>query len=194
MEKRTTATEEAAATRTSMLRRSWLTITILLVAVAIFVFGFYLNSQPEWLKRSDIKLYNQGVAVYYLPYDLLPATDDRPSEYPIVRAAFYFQQAASTSTDNGLITLDLYNLGTLMGEDALTVLSGSTPWFGMTESMNQLAEAIRADPDNEDAKYNLELLEKLYDAMEEEPMAPERPISLIEQTPGYYPGEIDQGY
>lgn len=178
----------------SLRRKAWLNIILFLLAVAVIIFGFYLNSQPEWTKRADIKLYNQGASAYLLPAQLLPATDERPSEYPIVRAAAYFQQAASESTDYRLETLALYNLGTLMGRDALSVINGSTPWFGLAEGIDELAESVRADPNNEDAKYNLELLEKLQDALTREPLQQEMPMAALLQKPGYYLGEIDKGY
>ena len=146
-------------------RKAWLSIALFLLAIVIIVFGVYLSSQPEWTERADIKLYNQGVSAYLLPAELLPATEERPSEFPIIRAAAYFQQASSESTDSRLKALALYNFGTLMGKDSLSSLSGSTPRFGVTDGIIILAEAVRKDPNNEDAKYNLELLEKVQAAM-----------------------------
>ena len=142
-------------------RKAWLNIALLLLAGVIIVSGVYLSSQPEWTERADIKLYNQGVSAYLLPAELLPATEERPSEFPIIRAAAYFQQASSESTDATLKTLALYNLGTLMGKDALASISGSTSRFAVADGIIILAEAVRKDPNNEDAKYNLELLEKV---------------------------------
>ncbi|MFC2026928.1 hypothetical protein ACFLUX_03050 [Chloroflexota bacterium] len=146
-------------------RKAWLNIALLLLAGVIIVSGVYLSSQPEWTERADIKLYNQGVSAYLLPAELLPATEERPSEFPIIRAAAYFQQASSESTDTILKTLALYNLGTLMGKDALASISGNTSLFAMADGIIILAEAVRKDPNNEDAKYNLELLEKVQTAM-----------------------------
>jgi len=161
MEKMEKGEKRLPVMRASLARKAWLNIALFLLAVVVIVFGVYLNTQPEWIRRADIKLYNQGASAYLLPAELLPATDERPSEHPIVRAAVYFQQAASESTDDRLITLALYNLGTLMGKDALTSMTGSTSRFAITDGIIKLVEAIRIDPDNEDAKYNFELLEKL---------------------------------
>jgi len=195
MEKMEKGEKRLPVMRAPLARKAWLNITLFLLAVVVIVFGVYLNTQPEWIKRADIKLYNQGASAYLLPAELLPATEERPSEYPIVRAAAYFQQAALESTDDRLLTLALYNLGTLMGEDSLTVLSGSTPWFGLMEGISRLAEAISIDPDNEDAKYNLELLEKLQDAVIQRPMSEMMPMASLEQTPGHSLGEeIDKGF
>lgn len=183
------------AMKVSLARKAWLNIALFLLAVVVISFGVYLNTQPEWTKRTDIKLYNQGASAYTLPAELLPATDERPSEYPIVRAAAYFQQVTFQSTDDRLLTLALYNLGTLMGKDSLTVLSGSTPWFGLMEGISILEEAIRIDPDNENAKYNLELLEKLQEAVLEKPMPEQMPMAALVQKPGHSLGEdVDKGF
>ncbi|HEX79190.1 MAG TPA: hypothetical protein G4O19_03430, partial [Dehalococcoidia bacterium] len=150
---------------------------------------------PEWIKRADIESYNKGASAYTLPAELLPATDERPSEYPIVRAAAYFQQAALQSTDDRLLTLALYNLGTLMGKDSLTVLSNNTPWFGLMEGISKLEDAIRVDPNNDSAKYNLEFLEKLQDAIIQRPMSEQMPMAALVQKPGHSLGEdVDKGF
>jgi len=167
MEKTEKGVRKIPAMKASLARQSWLNIALFLLAVIIIVFGVYLNTQPEWIKRADIESYNKGASAYTLPAELLPATDERPSEYPIVRAAVYFQQAALQSTDDRLLTLALYNLGTLMGKDALTSVSGSTSRFAILDGIIKLVEAIRIDPGNEDAKYNFELLEKLLIENEE---------------------------
>jgi hypothetical protein len=195
MEAKETPTGSAPTARAFMLKKAWLTITLCLLAIAAVVLGFYFNSQPEWAERSDIKLYNQGVTAFQQPAtELLPADGDRPEEYPIVRAAIYFQQAAAASNDDRLVALSLYNLGTMMGADALTVLSGETPWFGLAEAIVKLEEAVRTDPYNEDAKHNLELLGILQNAAAQETKYLDLLLAVMEQKPGYYPGEIDPGY
>ncbi len=186
--------EEERFAKASLIRRAWLSIILFFLAIIVVGFGVYLSSQPEWAKRVDIKLYNRGVSTYALPVEVLPATDDRPAEYPITRAAAYFLQSASKSTDSRLITMGLYNLGTLMGKDALTVISGNTSSFGLTDAINILAEAVRTDPGNEDAKYNLELLEKLQEAFTKNPVEHNMPMAALLQKPGYYSGTIDIGF
>jgi hypothetical protein len=162
--------------------------------VVIIGFGVYLSFQPEWAKRADIKLYNQGVSASLLPAELLPATNDRPSEYPIIRAAAYFQQAASESTDNRLKALAFYNLGTLMGSDALSALSGSTPSFVLPDAINKLAEAVRLNPDNEDAKYNLELFEALQFESTQEQWLSDAMLGALTPAPGFFMGTTDEGF
>jgi len=131
----------------------------------------------------------KGVIFYIAtPPGLLPASEERPSEWPIERAAAYFEEAASKSTDNRLKSLALYNLGTLMGRESYAV-SPVTPRLEMEAALPaaimRLAEAIRIDPNNEDAKYNLELLEKTSANLERERGAAGK---------GYAPGIVVKGY
>jgi hypothetical protein len=161
MEKVRKGAKKTPAQRVSLARQAWVNIILFLLAGLMIGSGVYFSFQPEWMKSDDIKLYNQGVSAYNLPAELLPATEERPEEFPILRAASYFQQAASESTDDSLKALALYNLGTLIGKDTLSSLSGGTPWFGVEDGINRLEQAVRTDPNNEDAKYNLELLKKL---------------------------------
>jgi hypothetical protein len=101
----------------SLKMKLWVYIPLFVLAAAIIGSGFYVNYQSNLSNRADIRLYNQGVSTYYLPAVLLPATEDRPSEYPLVRAVAYFQQVISETKDNNIKALALYNLGTLMGKD-----------------------------------------------------------------------------
>ena len=194
MEKMIKGEKKVPVPRASLVRKAWLNIALFLLASVIIVFGVYLNSQPEWIKRADIKLYNQGVSAYLLPPELLPATEERPSEYPIVRAAAYFQQAALESTDNRLKALALYNLGTLMGKNALTAISGSTPSFGVVDAISKLAEAVWIDPNNEGAKYNLELLERLLTEAAQEQWLSDIIFVATIPAPGFFLGAIDKGF
>jgi hypothetical protein len=194
MEKIIKGQEEVPVVRASLGRKAWLNIALFLLAVVIIAFGVYLNFQPEWAKRADIKLYNQGVSASLLPAELLPATGDRPSEYPIIRAGAYFQQVASEGTDNRLKALALYNLGTLMGKDALSALSGSTPSFVLADAINILAEAVRLNPDNEDAKYNLELFEALQFESTQEQWLSDALLAMLMPAPGFFLGGTDKGF
>jgi len=172
--------------KASLAGKAWVNIALLLVAGLMIGCGVYLRAQPEWTRRADIRWYNQGVQALYLPPGVLPATEERPSEFPVVRAAAYLQQAASQTTDNRLKSLALYNIGTLRGRDAVVAMGASTTQFGVAEGISKLAEAVRADPTNEDAKYNLELLEKLQAGVAQEEAGP---------GPGYSPGAVvDKGY
>jgi hypothetical protein len=195
MEQVKKAAKKTPVPRVSLAREAWVNIILFLLAVVIIGSGVYLSFQPEWIKRADIKLYNQGVSAYLLPSEVLPATEERPSEFPVVRAAAYFQQAALESTDSNLKALALYNLGTLMGKDALTAISGSTPFFGMADAISQLAEAVRNDPDNEDAKYNLELLENVQAAAAQEQWLSEFLLFFASvPAPGFFLGGVNKGF
>lgn len=173
----------------SLLREVWIDVVLLLLAVAIIGLGLYIWSQPGRTMRADIKHYNQGVSAYHAPPGLLPASDERPSEYPIERAAAYWEQAATESEDLKLKSLALYNAGTLVAREAYasTLAFGllDTPRVEMTQAIIWLREAIRYDPENEDAKYNLEVLERVQFIEGEKEGAPGE---------GYSPGAVDKGY
>jgi hypothetical protein len=145
----------------SLVRKAGLNIGLLVLAILIIIMAIYLFSGPEWAQRNDVKLYNQGVTTYGMQEELLPANSDRPAEYPVVRAAAYYQEVLMESTDEELRALAFYNLGTIMADNAATVIKNSTPFFGIAEAYAKLIEAVRLDPSNEDAKYNLELCEKI---------------------------------
>jgi hypothetical protein len=172
-----------------VVRKAWLNVVLLLVAAGMIGLGALVKSQPQWTMRAEIRAYNQGVEAYHLPPGLLPASEERPSEYPIERATAYFEQAASESTDEKLKALVLYNLGTLIAREAyassLAFSLLDSPRVEMTEAILWLAQAIRLDPSNEDAKYNLEVLDRVQSLEGEEQGAP---------GPGYSPGAVDKGY
>lgn len=150
----------------ALVKQSWVNIVLIILAIVVICLGAYFYTHPQLGQRADIKLYNQGVLSYLdAPSNVLPATAERPEEFYTVRAAFYFQQAVTASKDNRIISLALYNSGTLMGIDYLTSKSSLTPAFGIVDAIDKLAEAVRTDPNNEDAKYNLELLEKVQAAL-----------------------------
>lgn len=173
----------------SLVRKVWMNTVLLLLAGVIIGSGVYVRSQPERTTRADIRAYNQGVSAYHLPPGLLPSSEERPSEYPIERAAAYFEKAASESRDNKLKSLALYNWGTLSAREAyassLAFSLAGTPRVEMTQAIVWLREAIRYDPNNEDAKFNLELLERVLAIEGEKEGAP---------GPGYSPGAVDKGY
>ncbi len=181
----------------SLMRKTWFNIVVLLVAAIMVALGIYLSTHLQSAKRDDVNWYNQGVATYSLPEeDLLPATDDRPSEYPVVRAAAYFQQAAAISEDDELKALALYNLGTMMGEEGLTYFNGETPKFGVSEAISKLIESIRIDPGNEGAKYNLELFEKALAILQPSggSAVAEKVAGTMGGLSGYSSGMIYKGY
>lgn len=177
-------------------RKTRFNIILVLIAAAMIASGIYLSTHSRSANRDDVTWYNKGVETYNLPGELLPATDDRPSEYPVVRAASYFQEAASISMDDELKALALYNLGTMMGAEGLTYFSGETPMFGVSEAINKLIESIRLDPSNEGAKYNLELFEKALAILQPSggSAVAEKVTGSMGGLAGYSSGTIYKGY
>jgi hypothetical protein len=187
MELETRGGRQTLAMVASVSRSAWLHIVLLLLVVAMIAFGIYLNSQPGWLSGKGAKLYNKGVTTLQQPAtELLPADGDRPEEYPIVRAVAYFKQAAEDSSSDSMESLALYNLGTVMGGNALSVVSGNTPRFSLDEAISRLVESVRLDPDNENAKYNLELLQEVQNVL--------TPQSTTVMVPGSSAGGGSSGF
>ncbi|MFH1625224.1 MAG: hypothetical protein ABID54_08750 [Pseudomonadota bacterium] len=162
-------------------------IILLVIAVVLIGSGFYLRSQPDWTLRTDIKAHNLGVSAYVAPPEALPPSEWRPSEYPMERAAAEWRRAATITTDKRVKSLALYNLATLtfivLADNTISVSDEAQ--FDMQEGLASLKDALRMDPDNEDAKYNLELIERLTAMIQEGPGSPRR---------AYSPGGIKAGY
>jgi hypothetical protein len=173
----------------SLVGRIWVDIALFLLAGVIIGLGVYLWSQPEWILRTDIKEYNQGVFHYQekLWAPLVSSEEMLISVYPhvIEYAGGRFEKAGLESTDKKLKSLASYNLGTLLGRTAFLSqrLPGTESY--LVGAITNLGEAIRNDPHNEDAKFNLELLERVLEGKEEEAAGP---------GPGYSPGAVYTGY
>ena len=173
----------------SYLRKAWLSALLIVLGALLVAGGFYAWSQPEWMVKSTLRAYNQAVDVYHLPPGLLPASDERPSEWPIERARAYWELAAADERDQGLRALALYDLGTFLAREAyasnLAYGLVDSPRVDMTEAILRLREAVRLDPNNEDAKYNLEVLDLVASVEGEQEGGP---------GPGYSPGAVEKGY
>ena len=167
------------------LRKAWIDIVLLVLAAAAIGAGFYLCTWPDWTLREDIRNLNQGVAAFNAPPGLLPPGEGRIAEYPIERAGALWEKAAAISTDNKLKSLAYYNFGTLVGREAWAQSLAGTPTLDMAEGIQKLGEALRADPSNEDAKFNLELMEKVAQLQGEKEGGP---------GAGYSPGAVEKGY
>jgi len=185
MEKERKGAKGIPVPKASFVRKAWRTLILFLLAAAAIGSGFYFSSQPEWTKRADIRVYNEGVVAYRAPPGILPASDRRPPEGPIERTEACFEKAGSESTDKKLKSIALYNFGTIVGREAHAFSAASTPRVGVAQGIIKLGEALRNDPNNEDAKYNLELLEKWLVLGEEEPAG---------KGPGFAPGSVQKGY
>ena len=145
------------------------------------------RSQREWTLRSDIAQYNRGVAAYQeiLWGPLVSSEETLLSVYPhaIEYAGGRFERAGSESTDKRLKSLAFYNVGTLIGRVAF--FRQRLPGIDVAVALTKLAEAIRNDPNNEDAKFNRELLERMLEKKE---------IGAAGPGPGYSPGAVYKGY
>ncbi len=167
------------------LKRAWTTIASFVLAALTLAAGAYCASQPEWGARSDVKLYNDGVKAYAAPPGTLPASDWRPAEGPIERTTACFERAAAETKDVKLKAIALYNVGTIVGREAFAFSAMSISRVGVGTGVAKLVESVRIDPNDEDAKYNLEVLERMLVAGEEQPAG---------QGPGYAPGSIQKGF
>ena len=181
----------------SFFKEAWLSITLIFFAIAMIVAAIFFNSQSFWTNKADIRLFNQAMEAYKTSDEIIPDTIDLRSELPISITVKYLQQLTSYDTDKEILSLAFYNLGTLMGIDALTTINGEIPSFTLSDAITNLKIAIRTYPNNEDAKYNLELLERVQEEiLKDENINIEDYLSifLIEAEEAYARGEVNKGY
>jgi hypothetical protein len=181
------------ARQASLIRSAWLNIVLLILAALSIGSGIYLKAQPEWMKRPDIVEYNLGVSTY----NELPTT---PGVRTTEKAAAHFEKALVQTADQKVRALSLCNIGTINGKLAADAIRRIREMFAvrrakgvesdenlliarqeLIKAIQKLAEAVRIDPTLEDAKFNLELLER--DRGEAE---------IIGSR--YSPGQVDKGY
>lgn len=179
------------ASGVSLVKKARVSIILFLLAGIIIGLGVYLRSQPEWTLRTEIREYNQGVSDYHIPPSKesvgppLFSSKPLPSVYPIERARAHFEKACSESTDKKFKSIAFYNLGTMVGRLAFDERLLSTRRIEMAEAISKLAEAIRNDPNNKDAKFNKELLDRVQTKEGKEKGGP---------GPGYSPGAVQKGF
>jgi tetratricopeptide (TPR) repeat protein len=143
--------------------RAFVNIVLLACGIIITAIGTLMFSGSLISGREDIKLYNQALGIYN-EEDYFEATSMSFASYPLdnlIGAIEYFQKAASVSTDNKLQSMALSNIGTAIIRDYLYFSEERSLSYGLAEAQNMLIEAIRLDPDNDYAKYNLEYLGSL---------------------------------
>ncbi len=151
-------------------RKSILNILLLLFAVVMTGTGIFIYFDSKEADREDIELFNRALAIYN-EQDYFPATSMSPASYPLenfLSAMEYFQRAASITSDKELKSLALYNMATMIARDYQVFAEERSLQFGLPQAVSLLGEAIRLDPDNEYAKYNLEFIESLLYAVQEE--------------------------
>jgi hypothetical protein len=167
--------------------KTWLDFALVLGGAVVIGIGIFLRTQSNWSLRLDIRTLNQGVAAFHAPPGVMLPAEDRPAEYPIERASAYWDKAASLACDPEIKSLAYYDLGTLIGREANAMSLGGTgqPRTDMAEGIRKLGEALRANPGNEDAKFNLELMERKSQIQSEKQGGPGE---------GYSPGAQQRGY
>jgi hypothetical protein len=189
-------TNKGQVTRTaasgSFFRHAWASLALIVLGAAVIGFGFYFQSRPDWTLRPDIRDFNQGVHDYHLPIGVgeappLFSTEGLPSVYAVERVGPYFDKAAAEAdpNDRKFKSLAYYNLGTLIGRESWALRTSGTARVDLAEGIKKLGEALRMDPTNEDAKYNLELMERAATKEGKQQGAP---------GPGYSPGVVEKGY
>jgi tetratricopeptide (TPR) repeat protein len=183
-------------------------IILISFALLMIILGFYYRFQPQRLIRNDIREYNEGVVQFnegvkqfqlaaetlaedQVAYDTFFADGVRNVDQ-IIKETFdsalvHFDKAIIESKNNELKSLTYYNLGTMIG-----IISGDIRFredvrYEIVVAFDKLREAIKHNPYNEDAKYNLELLERIYNLEETE--------GIEEITiQGYTPGILRKGF
>ncbi len=183
-------------TMVSFIRKAWVSLLLIIVAIVMVALGIYFNSNSYWANKTDVSLFNQAIAAYNSGDTVLPATADRPEEPSVMRAVAYLQQAYTDSKDESLRAIAVYDIGTLMGIESLGMLGDKTPLFVFSEAIGKLSEAVRLNPDNEAAKYNLELLEKVQAILQPPGGAAvsEKAVGSMGGLAGYASGVIYKGY
>jgi tetratricopeptide (TPR) repeat protein len=167
---------------------------LLILASLSIVAGLFIGARPDWDKRIDISEYNLGVATY----------NDMPTLRGVKTAekvTAHFEKAIVQTSDPKIKALALCNLGTMNGKLAFDAIRRIREAYAvrrakgvesdenllvarqeLKKAIQKLAEAVRVDPGLEDAKFNLELLEK--ERGEEGELLGSK----------YSPGQVDKGY
>lgn len=158
---------------TSIKRNVIKNIIIFICAILLISIGIFLNIQAHTKIEEDVGLYNEAISIYNdvnLYYDAIEGYPVFPLEN-LLEAIELFQQAASLSDDNELRSLAMYNIGTAIGRDYLIFFQERAPELSLETAVNILMSSIRYNSNNENAKYNLECIEKLL-ARKQEQLTP----------------------
>jgi hypothetical protein len=187
MEKTTKEVRGTSRRPASLVRIAWVSILLLVLGGLMIGAGFYLKSRPDWTLRTDIREYNRGVVTCQemLWGPLVSSEESLLSVYPhvIENAGGRFAKVGAESQDKKLRSLALYNLGTLTGRAAF--FKEQLPGIDLGDAIAKLTDAIRSDPDNEEAKYNKELLERVLTR---------KGIPKGGPGEGYSPGAVNKGF
>jgi tetratricopeptide (TPR) repeat protein len=177
----------------SFIRKAWVNMVLIILAALCVGSGLYLRARPDWAKRADIREYNLGRSTYNeIPTSRGMSTTEK--------AAAHFEKAIVQTHDQKIKALALCNLGTINGKLAFDAVRQIRQAYAVRRSkgvendenlliarqeikkaIQKLAETVRIDPTLEDAKYNLELLER------------ERGEGEVLGS-RFSPGQVDKGY
>jgi tetratricopeptide (TPR) repeat protein len=142
-------------------KKSIVNSVVFIVAILIIGVGIGLKYNFSSETGEAIRLYNEAVSIYN-EEDYVPATAVSPPSFPIdnlLDSVDYFQGAVFASESDEIKALALYNIGTAIGRDCMIFTGERSAELSFTMAITLLQEAVRLDPANEDAKYNLEYLE-----------------------------------
>ncbi len=168
-------------------------LALLVLAALSMASAIYLKARPEWMKRPDMVEYNLGISTYNeIPTERGASTTKK--------AAAHFEKALVQTGDRKVKALALCNIGTMNGKLASEAIRRIREMYAVQRAkgvesddnlliarqeiknaIQKLAEAVRIDPTLEDAKFNLEFLER--DRGEGEILGSR-----------YSAGQVDKGY
>lgn len=158
------------------MKKKWLAALLVLAVISIGT-GSYLKTDPAWMHQTYYDYYNQGILA-------------RSEE----KAANDFAFIANNSKDPWLRSLALAQVGTITGKQAFDErLTAESRYQIARYSIEILKEAVVNNPDNEEAKYNLELLLSRLPDLEQE-AEEEGNGEEPNQQPGYSHGGENRGY
>ncbi len=153
---------------------SWL--SLLFLAGAIIGLAMYMQIAQNGVGGDGLQYYNSAVNHY--------ENLDRRA------AVYWFERASVSDTQDQIRNQALYNLGTLLAYGALSAGTIPRDRIELLElATEKLQRSVLLNPKDEDAKYNLELLQRLLEELLEEaqPGGDEKPGGGPEYGPGDNP-------
>lgn len=160
---------------------TWPGLIFLIVGVILIGAGKYFFEKPAWTQQNWVQFYNKGVTAY----------ENRNSQ----GALEWFQFVGQGAKDEQLRAKALYNLGTLIGEEAFNEkIKPEQRIRAAQEAIIKLNRAIELDPFDEDSKVNKEILENMLKILLKKLLP--SPFSIKEKEnskPNYSPGKDPTG-
>ncbi len=144
-----------------LFKKALVNVALFVIALIMLGVGTGMVLISDTTNREDVRLFNQAVTTYNQE-DYITTSDTSSVSYTLdnlLLSIEYFQKAADTSIDNQLKSLAYYNIGMAIVRDYLYYSEERLNEYGLSVAILFFKEAIRLDPDNEDAKYNLEYVE-----------------------------------